>query len=139
MLWATLKNKLWIFSNEIKKLENESIYKITNFKNSNQLKILEYKKYLNAYNDCLADPIFNELKWNEMIENINQNLNSLNNLEKISNSNILSGMGELLDQKQKSWVKLKLVSETIFLIRLRKRFAKAERFKLILGPFSNDI
>jgi hypothetical protein len=44
-------------------------------------------------------------------------------LEKLSNHNILSGMGELLDEKQKTWVKSKLISETIFLLKL-----KAEEF-----------
>jgi predicted nucleotidyltransferase component of viral defense system len=39
-------------------------------------------------------------------------------LEKISDRNILSGMGELLDKKQKAWVKSKLRTETIFLLRL---------------------
>ena len=40
-------------------------------------------------------------------------------LEKMSDKNILSGMGELLDNKQKDWVKAKLKSETIFLLKLR--------------------
>ncbi len=40
-------------------------------------------------------------------------------LEKMSNQNILSGIGELLDNKQKDWVKAKLKSETIFLLKLR--------------------
>lgn len=39
-------------------------------------------------------------------------------LEKSTDRNILSGMGELLDEKQKAWVKSKLRSETIFLMRL---------------------
>jgi predicted nucleotidyltransferase component of viral defense system len=39
-------------------------------------------------------------------------------LEKVSDRNILSGMGELLDEKQKVWVKTKLRSETIFLLKL---------------------
>ncbi|MCX6794449.1 MAG: nucleotidyl transferase AbiEii/AbiGii toxin family protein [Candidatus Falkowbacteria bacterium] len=39
-------------------------------------------------------------------------------LEKTTDRNILSGMGELLDEKQKSWVKLKLRTETIFLMKL---------------------
>ncbi|MDO9399637.1 MAG: nucleotidyl transferase AbiEii/AbiGii toxin family protein [bacterium] len=43
---------------------------------------------------------------------------SINALEKISDRNILSGMGELLDEKQKAWVKLKLKIETIFLLKL---------------------
>jgi predicted nucleotidyltransferase component of viral defense system len=39
-------------------------------------------------------------------------------LEVMSNQNLLAGMGELLDQKQKSWVKEKLRTETIFLLQL---------------------
>ena len=39
-------------------------------------------------------------------------------LEKVSDRNILSGMGELLDEKQKVWVKSKLRAETIFLLKL---------------------
>ena len=40
-------------------------------------------------------------------------------LEKISDRGILSGIGELLDAKQKAWAKEKLRAETIFLLRLR--------------------
>jgi len=43
---------------------------------------------------------------------------SLTELEKINRQDILAGMGELLDNKQKAWVKTKLLSETIFLLRL---------------------
>ncbi len=39
-------------------------------------------------------------------------------LEAKSNRGILSGIGELLDEKQKRWVKTNLLSETIFLLRL---------------------
>lgn len=39
-------------------------------------------------------------------------------LEKINSRSILSGMGELLDDKQKVWAKTKLKDETIFLLRL---------------------
>jgi len=39
-------------------------------------------------------------------------------LEKTTDRNILSGMGELLDEKQKAWVKSKLRMETIFLMKL---------------------
>lgn len=42
----------------------------------------------------------------------------IDSLENISNKNILSGMGELLDEKQKGWVKSKLKAETIFLLKL---------------------
>jgi hypothetical protein len=40
-------------------------------------------------------------------------------LEGMSDRGILSGIGELLDVKQKLWAKTKLRSETIFLLRLR--------------------
>lgn len=40
-------------------------------------------------------------------------------LEKMSNQRILSGLGELLDAKQKVWVKNKLLGEVLFLIKLR--------------------
>jgi predicted nucleotidyltransferase component of viral defense system len=39
-------------------------------------------------------------------------------LESMTDHNILSGMGELLDNKQKEWVKANLRQETIFLLRL---------------------
>lgn len=39
-------------------------------------------------------------------------------LEKMSSKNILAGMGELLDEKQKSWVKANLKNETIFQLKL---------------------
>ena len=38
-------------------------------------------------------------------------------LEKDSNRNILSGIGELLDAKQKAWVKEKLMDEVLFYLR----------------------
>ena len=40
-------------------------------------------------------------------------------LEKVPDRGILSGMGELLDAKQKLWAKEKLRNETIFLLKLR--------------------
>jgi hypothetical protein len=40
-------------------------------------------------------------------------------LEEKSNRGILSGIGELLDAKQKTWVKEKLLSDTIFLLKLK--------------------
>ncbi len=43
----------------------------------------------------------------------------VDSLEKITDQNILSGMGELLDAKQKDWVKAKLRTETIFLLKLK--------------------
>ena len=40
-------------------------------------------------------------------------------VEKFGDSNVLSGMGELLlTEKQKAWVKAKLKSETLFSLRL---------------------
>ncbi len=42
----------------------------------------------------------------------------INELEAMSNRGILSGIGELLDTKQKAWVKEKLLTETIFLLKL---------------------
>ena len=43
----------------------------------------------------------------------------IDDLEHFNNRNILSGVGELINEKQKAWVKSKLISETIFLIKLR--------------------
>ena len=39
-------------------------------------------------------------------------------MEKFDDGNILSGMGELLTEKQKTWVKAKLKSEALFSLRL---------------------
>ncbi|HEY4498569.1 MAG TPA: nucleotidyl transferase AbiEii/AbiGii toxin family protein [Candidatus Paceibacterota bacterium] len=39
-------------------------------------------------------------------------------LEKLADHNILSGMGELLDEKQKDWARAKLRTDTIFLLKL---------------------
>lgn len=39
-------------------------------------------------------------------------------LEKLPNRNILAGMGELLDEKRKAWVKAKLRTEVIFQLKL---------------------
>lgn len=40
-------------------------------------------------------------------------------LEKMSNRHILNGIGELLDVKQKDWVKKNLLADTIFLLKLK--------------------
>ena len=40
-------------------------------------------------------------------------------LEEMDNRNILAGMGELLDEKQKAWAKTKLKDEVIFQLKLR--------------------
>ena len=42
----------------------------------------------------------------------------INSLKKTSDRNILAGIGELLNEKQKAWAKLKLRSETSFLLKL---------------------
>lgn len=43
---------------------------------------------------------------------------SIEAMEKFKDRNILGGMGELLTEKQKIWVKTKLKSETLFALRL---------------------
>jgi predicted nucleotidyltransferase component of viral defense system len=40
-------------------------------------------------------------------------------VESLSDRNILSGMGELLDEKQKVWAKIHLRKETVFLLKVR--------------------
>lgn len=40
-------------------------------------------------------------------------------LESMSNRGILSGLGELLDPQQKAWVKAKLLTDTVFLLKMR--------------------
>lgn len=40
-------------------------------------------------------------------------------VESLSDRNILSGMGELLDEKQKAWIKTNLRKDTIFLLQVR--------------------
>jgi hypothetical protein len=40
-------------------------------------------------------------------------------LEALNNKGILSGLGELLDTKQKAWVREKLCSETVFLLKMK--------------------
>lgn len=40
-------------------------------------------------------------------------------LEKNPNINILHGLGEVVDEKQKIWIKEKLISELLFLLRLK--------------------
>jgi predicted nucleotidyltransferase component of viral defense system len=44
---------------------------------------------------------------------------SIDELEALSDRGILSGIGELLDAKQKAWVKEKLRSETLFLLKMK--------------------
>jgi predicted nucleotidyltransferase component of viral defense system len=45
-------------------------------------------------------------------------------LEKLSNRNILAGMGEILDAKQKDWVRMKLKNEVIFQLKLKLEHEK---------------
>lgn len=52
------------------------------------------------------------VSFNEFIERC------IKQLEKKSNKLILSGIGELLDEKQKNFVKTKLIEDTIFLLKL---------------------
>jgi predicted nucleotidyltransferase component of viral defense system len=40
-------------------------------------------------------------------------------VESLNDRNILSGMGELLDEKQKAWAKIHLRKETVFLLKVR--------------------
>jgi len=40
-------------------------------------------------------------------------------LEKMESRDILAGLGELLDNKQKAWAKEKLINDTIFLLKLK--------------------
>ena len=40
-------------------------------------------------------------------------------IESLSDRNILSGMGELLDEKQKAWAKTNLRKDTVFLLKVR--------------------
>lgn len=42
----------------------------------------------------------------------------INFVENISNRNILFGIGELINEKQKIWIKSKLMQDTIFLLKL---------------------
>jgi predicted nucleotidyltransferase component of viral defense system len=42
----------------------------------------------------------------------------ISELENLDNKSMLSGLGELLNTKQKAWVKEKLKNETIFLLKL---------------------
>lgn len=45
-------------------------------------------------------------------------------LEGLDDRNILDGMGELLDEKQKAWAKAKMRKETIFLLKLKSENQK---------------
>jgi hypothetical protein len=43
----------------------------------------------------------------------------IHKLESMSNHGISSGLGDLLDAKQNAWVKQKLRTETIFLLKIK--------------------
>jgi hypothetical protein len=43
----------------------------------------------------------------------------INHLDKLSDRHILSGIGELLDDKQKIWIKNNLRKDTIFLLKIK--------------------
>jgi hypothetical protein len=45
-------------------------------------------------------------------------------IESISDRNILSGMGELLDERQKVWAKTNLMKNTVFLLKVRLELEK---------------
>lgn len=55
-------------------------------------------------------------------------------LEKLPDRDILAGMGELLDEKQKAWVKAKLRSEVIFQLKLK---LEGEKFTPYKGQTKN--
>jgi hypothetical protein len=40
-------------------------------------------------------------------------------VESLSDRNILSGMGDLLDEKQKAWAKTHLREDTVFLLKVQ--------------------
>ena len=45
-------------------------------------------------------------------------------LEEMNDNNILSGIGELITEKQKAWIKAKLKLETILQLKLRLESGK---------------
>jgi predicted nucleotidyltransferase component of viral defense system len=49
-------------------------------------------------------------------------------LESMSNVGILNGLGDLLDEKQKTWAKNKLRTETIFLLQLKLENLPIEKY-----------
>lgn len=49
-------------------------------------------------------------------------------LEKLPDRGILAGMGELLEKKQKSWVKINLIKDVIFLLKLKAGFKLLTQF-----------
>lgn len=64
----------------------------------------------------------------------------ISGLESMSNNDILSGLGELLDAKQKAWVKNKLRTETIFLLQLKlENISKAPQASLYYKEGENQL
>ncbi len=65
-------------------------------------------------------PINKEIVENRTAINIKDHLKKcIAFVESLSDRNILSGMGELLDEKQKAWAKINLRKETVFLLKVR--------------------
>ena len=54
-------------------------------------------------------------------------------MENISNSSILFGIGESINEKQKNWIKSKLKQDTIFLLKLILENEGIESKKNLLG------
>ncbi len=54
----------------------------------------------------------------------------ISKLEKVPSRNILAGLGEILNEKQKFWIKTKLKSETLFLLKV---FLDAQNIKKSLN------
>ena len=88
--------------------------------------VLERKKTANR--DVYDLWYFLKNRWpinKEIVEN-RTGMNFIDHLEKcisfvesLSDRNILSGMGELLDEKQKAWAKTHLRKDTVFLLKVR--------------------
>ncbi len=54
----------------------------------------------------------------------------INLIEDVSDRNILAGMGEILDEKQKDWVRKHLKTEVLFLLRLKLENMEARNNQL---------
>ena len=48
--------------------------------------------------------------------------NCINTLDALSNKNLLNGIGDLIDDKMKNFVRTKLCDETVMLLRFYKEF-----------------
>jgi len=65
-------------------------------------------------------PINNKIVENRTGMNLKDYLNKcIKFVESLSDRSILSGMGELLDEKQKAWAKTNLRKDTVFLLKVR--------------------